>query len=279
MEVLTMAKPEIARITGKMLFYLVLVAIVAAFFFPFLWVIFTALQTAESAGEIPPNFLFTPTLDNFRQVFEEAEFISSLWNSTIVVLLTLAANLIISMPAAYIIARHRRQWLMFIIMFLQTAPFIVLLLPWYIIFKQLGLYDTYIGLVLSNLTFMIPFTVWLMLGFFEDIPLEVEEAAWLDGCSQLGTFIRIVLPLVKGGIITICTLGFMFSWNIFLFPLVLAGYKTKTLPVMVYGFMADNQLDFGPLAAAAVLITLPVIAFVMINQKYLREGIALGGRK
>lgn len=274
-----MGKTKIATITGKTLFYLALVAIVAAFFFPFLWVIFTAFQTAESAGEIPPNFLFTPTLDNFRQVFEEAEFLSSLWNSTIVVFLTLAANLIISMPAAYIIARHRKQWLMFIIMFLQTAPFIVLLLPWYIIFKQLGLYDTYIGLVLSNLTFMIPFTVWLMLGFFEDIPLEVEEAAWLDGCSQLGTFIRIVVPLVKGGIITICTLGFMFSWNIFIFPLVLAGYKTKTLPVMVYGFMADNQLDFGPLAAAAILITLPVIVFVLINQKYLREGIALGGRK
>jgi multiple sugar transport system permease protein len=270
---------DISFLTRRTLFYLILAAVAASFFFPFLWVVFTSLQDAQSAAELPPHFPFMPTFDNFRQVIEEAEFISSLWNSTVVVFMTLAANLIISLPAAYIIARYRRRWLMFIIMFLQMAPWIVLLLPWYIIFKQLGLYDTYIGLVLSNLTYMIPFTVWLMLGFFEDIPLEVEEAAWLDGCSQLGTFIRIVVPLAKGGIITICTLGFMFSWNIFLFPLVLSGYKTKTLPVMIYGFLADNSLNFGPLAAAAILITLPVIVFVLINQRYFREGVALGGRK
>ena len=95
----------------------------------------------------------------------------------------------------------------------------------------------------------------------------------------MGTFVRIVVPLVKGGIITITTLVFMFCWNIFLFPLVLSGYDTKTLPVFVYGFMADNQLDFGPLAAAALLAILPVIIFVLINQKYFRQGIAFGGGK
>ena len=242
-------------------------------------VVHTSLMDAVDAGLMPPKFFFRPILDNYRQVLDESGFMLSFWNSTVVVFLTLAANLIISLPAAYVIARHRQKWLSFTILFFQMAPWIVLLLPWYIIFKQLGLYDTYIGLVLSNLTFMIPVTIWLMLGFFEDIPIEVEEAAWLDGCSQLGTFVRIVVPLVKGGIITISTLGFIFTWNIFLFPLVLSGYKTKTLPVIIYGFLADNQLDFGPLSAAAVLITLPVIAFVLVNQKYFRRGLALGGRK
>jgi len=109
--------------------------------------------------------------------------------------------------------------------------------------------------------------------------VEVEEAAWLDGCSYMGTFIRVVVPLVKGGIITITTLGFMFVWNIFIFPLVLSGYQSKTLPVLVYSFLVDDALDFGPMSAAAVLITLPVIAFVLINQKYFQRGIALGGRK
>lgn len=264
---------------GRVFFYLALIAIVALFFFPFYWVVRTSLMNAVDAGTMPPKFFFEPILDNYRQVLNESDFIKSLWNSTVVVFLTLFANLVISLPAAYVIARRRQRWLSFMILFFQMAPWIVLLLPWYIIFKQLGLYDTYIGLVLSNLTYMIPFTVWLMLGFFEDVPVEVEEAAWLDGCSHLGTFLRIVIPLVKGGIITICTLGFMFSWNIFLFPLVLSGYNTRTLPVMIYGFLADNQLDFGPLSAAAVLITLPVIAFTLINQKYLRRGIALGGRK
>ena len=267
------------RNVARMSFYVVLGGVVLIFFFPFLWVLFTSLQDAENAGAIPPDFLAAPTLDNFRNVFEEGEFLSCLWNSTVVVVLTLVANLMISLPAAYIIARNRQGWMMFLILFLQMAPWITMLLPWYIIFKKLGLYDTYFGLVLSDLTFMIPFTIWLMLGFFEDVPVEVEEAAWLDGCSRMGTFIRIVVPLVKGGIITITTLGFMFCWNIFIFPLVLAGYETKTLPVFVYGFMADNQLDFGPLAAAALLTMLPVIIFVLINQKYFRQGIAFGGGK
>jgi len=273
-----MADQTIQKI-NRLLFYAVLIFIVTVFSFPFMWVAFTAFQDAVNAGAIPPDLLAPPTLDNFRQVFEEGGFISCLINSTIVVALTLTANLIVSLPAAYVIARNRQNWMMFLILFLQMAPWITLLLPWYIIFKKLGLYDTYIGLVLSNLTYMIPFTVWLMLGFFEDVPVEVEEAAWLDGCSHLGTFVRIVVPLVKGGIITITTLGFMFCWNIFLFPLVLSGYGTKTLPVFVYGFMADNQLDFGPLAAASLLTMLPVIIFVLINQRYFRQGIAFGGGK
>lgn len=270
---------QILQRLQRLVFYLVLLAIITFFLFPFIWVVYTSLQNAAAAGAVPPDLTAAPTLDNFRQVFEEGGFISCLVNSTIVVFLTLAANLIVSLPAAYVIARNRQNWMMFLILFLQMAPWICLLLPWYIIFKQLGLYDTYIGLVLSNLTFMIPFTVWLMLGFFEDVPVEVEEAAWLDGCSHLGTFIRIVIPLVRGGIITVTTLGFMLCWNIFLFPLVLSGYQTKTLPVFVYGFMADNQLDFGPLAAAALLAMLPVIVFVLINQKYFRQGIAFGGGK
>ena len=274
-----MPKRSYRAVSGRVFFYLAIILIVALFFFPFYWVVRTSFMDQLDAAAIPPNFFFKPILDNYRQVLNASDFMKSLWNSTVVVFLTLSANLIISLPAAYIIARRRQKWLSFMILFFQMAPWIVLLLPWYVIFKQLGLYDTYIGLVLSNLTFMIPFTVWLMLGFFEDIPVEVEEAAWLDGCSHLGTFLRIVIPLARGGIITVCTLGFMFTWNIFLFPLVLSGYHTKTLPVMVYGFLADNQLDYGPLSAAVVLITIPVIVFTLINQKHFRRGIALGGRK
>ena len=267
------------RLLNQLLFYLIVSGIAVLFLFPFFWVVFTALQYPEAANQVPPDLLVTPTLDNFRAVFEEGGFSSCLWNSVVVVLLSLLANLVISLPSAYVIARNRQRWMVFLILFLQMAPWITLLLPWYVIFKRFGLYDTYLGLVLSNLTFMIPFTIWLMLGFFEDVPLEIEEAAWLDGCTRIGTFLRIVVPLVRGGIITVCTLGFMICWNIFLFPLVLSGYQTKTLPVFVYGFLADNQLDFGPLSAAALLTTLPVIAFVVVNQKYFKGGIAFGGGK
>jgi multiple sugar transport system permease protein len=254
-------------------------AVVLFFLFPFLWVLLMSLKDPEAAQAMPPRFIFLPTLENFRGVLQEGDFLKATWNSVLVALFSLGAALTIGLPAGYVIARHRQKWLSFGILFTQMAPWVVFLLPWYILFKRLGLVDTHLALVLTNLTYLVPFTVWLMLGFFEDVPTEVEEAAWLDGCSHMGTFLRIVLPLVKGGVITVCTLGFMFAWNIFIFPLVLSGGKTRTLPVLVYGFMADNSLDFGPLAAASVLITLPVIVFILINQKHFSRGIALGGRK
>ena len=267
------------KIIAKTFFWIACLLSIFFFIFPFLWVVLMSLKNPEAAQSMPPKLIFSPTFDNYKQVFSAGDFLNAFKNSTVVVILTLTANLIVSLPAAYIIARWRQKWLSFTILFTQMAPWIVFLLPWYIIFKRLGLYDTYIGLVLSNLTFLIPFTVWLMLGFFEDVPKEIEEAAWLDGCTHTGAFIRMVVPLVKGGIITVSTLAFLFAWNIFIFPLVLSGYRSKTLPVTVYNFLADNSLDFGPLSAAAVLITLPVIVFILINQKYFSRGIALGGRK
>ena len=270
---------RIKKIALRAVFVVLCAVSIAFFIFPFFWVVLMSLKQPEAAQAIPPTFFFTPTLENFKEVLSQGEFLQALVNSIIVTFFTLITNLIISLPAAYIIARRRQKWLSFIVLFTQMAPWIVFLLPWYIIFKKLGLYDTHIGLVLVNLTYMIPLTIWLMLGFFEDVPVEVEEAAWLDGCSYMGTFIRVVVPLVKGGIITITTLGFMAVWNIFIFPLVLSGYKSKTLPVLVYSFLVDDTLDFGPMSAAAVLITLPVILFVLINQKYFQRGIALGGRK
>lgn len=267
------------KIISRTAFVLACAVSVIIFIFPFFWVVFMSLKDPMDAQSIPPKFIFRPTFDNFREVLSAGEFMRGFVNSVIVTFFALTANLIVSLPASYIIARQKQKWLSFGILFTQMAPWIVFLLPWYIIFKKLGLYDTYIGLVLVNLTFLIPFTIWLMLGFFEDVPVEVEEAAWLDGCSNTGTFFRIVLPLVKGGVITISTLAFMGVWNVFIFPLVLAGYKTKTLPVLVYSFMVDNTLDFGPMSAASVLITLPVILFVLLNQKYFQRGIALGGRK
>ena len=159
-----MQKISYNTIIGRVFFYLVLAFIVVLFFFPFYWVVRTSLMDAVDAGTVPPKLFFKPMLDNYRLVLNESDFIKSLWNSTVVVFMTLIANLVISLPAAYIIARRRQKWMSFMILFFQMAPWIVLLLPWYIIFKQLGLYDTYIGLVLSNLTYMIPFTVWLMLG-------------------------------------------------------------------------------------------------------------------
>ncbi|MBW2092255.1 MAG: carbohydrate ABC transporter permease [Deltaproteobacteria bacterium] len=270
---------DLKKIIIKAIFILVCFISIIVFVFPFCWVLLMSLKTPDAAQAIPPSFIFRPSLENFKEVLSQAAFLKALMNSIIVTFFTLVANLIIALPASYIIARRRQKWLSFGILFTQMAPWIVFLLPWYIIFKKLGLYDTYIGLVLVNLTFMVPFTIWLMLGFFEDVPVEVEEAAWLDGCSYTGTFVRIIIPLVKGGIITITTLGFMGVWNIFIFPLVLSGYKAKTLPVLVYGFLVDDSLNFGPMSAAAVLITLPVIVFVLINQKYFQRGIALGGRK
>lgn len=279
-EILTMALVKGIKLVKKVALLIGCLSIIAFFIFPFYWMLVTSFKDIGTAQADPPGFLFfLPTLENYRQVFQEVGFLSALKNSIIVTFFSLAANFFIGFPAAYVIARYRQRWLMFGIFFTQMMPWIVFLLAWFVLFKAMGLYDTYIGLVLSNLTYLTPFTIWMMLGFFEDIPVEVEEAAWLDGCSHAGTFFRIILPLTRNGIITISTLGFMIVWNIFIFPLVLSGVDSKTLPVIIYSFLADNSLDFGPLSAAAVLVTLPVLIFVMLNLKYFARGISLGGMK
>jgi multiple sugar transport system permease protein len=252
---------------------------VGGFMSVFVWMVLTALKNQVDNTAIPPVWIFKPTLANFASVFGSKAFGRFMANSLIVGLGSTAVGLLLGLPAAYSIARHRQRGLAMAILFARMAPFMSYLVPWFIMFRHLGLIDSYVGLTASHLVISLPLAVWLMIGFFEDVPRELEEAAEIDGCSRLESFLYVALPISRNGIVATAVLAFMFSWNNFLFALILAGPRTRTVPVAVFSFLSYEQVDWGGLAAAATIITLPVLVFIVVIHKQIVRGLTFGAVK
>jgi multiple sugar transport system permease protein len=253
--------------------------VLAVFIFPFFWMAFNSFKTHEKILEYPPAFVFTPTLDNFKNVLLQSHVVQYTWNSVLIAFGSLGVGMVLGLPAAYGIARYGHRMLALGILVCRMIPGISFLVPWFIVFRALGLLDTYTGLVIAHLVITVPLITWIMIGFFEEVPVELEEAARIDGCSRAGVFLRIALPLVRPGLVSAAILALIFTWNSFLFPLILAGVKTKTLPVLVYSFMTFDYLDLGGVYAASTLVTLPVIVMVLLVQRQFIRGLTLGGVK
>jgi multiple sugar transport system permease protein len=271
--------PVARRLVRRAVFYAALLLVLAAFVFPFFWMAFNSFKTHERILEYPPSFVFPPTLDNFRNVFWQTPFFQYTWNSILVAFGSVGVGMLLGLPAAYGIARHGHRTLALSILVCRMIPGISFLVPWFIVFRALGLIDTYTGLVIAHLVITVPLITWIMIGFFEEVPLELEEAGRIDGCSRLGVFLRIALPLVRPGLVSAGILALIFAWNSFLFPLILAGVRTKTLPVVVYSFMTFDYLDLGGIYAASTLITLPVVVMVLLVQRQFIRGLTIGGLK
>lgn len=273
------ARPGPSRGARRAFFYGALVLVLAVFVFPFFWMAFNSFKTHEKILEYPPGFIFTPTLDNFKNVLLQSHVVQYTWNSVIIAVGSLGVGMVLGLPAAYGIARYGHRMLALGILVCRMIPGISFLVPWFIVFRALGLLDTYTGLVIAHLVITVPLITWIMIGFFEEVPVELEEAARIDGCSRAGVFLRIALPLVRPGLVSAGILALIFTWNSFLFPLILAGVKTKTLPVLVYSFMTFDYLDLGGVYAASTLVTLPVIIMVLLVQRQFIRGLTLGGVK
>jgi len=271
--------PTARRLARRVIFYGALVLVLGVFVFPFFWMAFNSFKTHEKILEYPPVFMFAPTLSNFRNVVWQTPFAQYTWNSVLVAFGSVAVGMLLGLPAAYGIARHGHRTLALSILVCRMIPGISFLVPWFIVFRALGLIDTYTGLVIAHLVITVPLITWIMIGFFEEVPLELEEAGRIDGCSRLGVFLRIALPLVRPGLVSAGILALIFAWNSFLFPLILAGVKTKTLPVVVYSFMTFDYLDLGGIYAASTLITLPVVVMVLLVQRQFIRGLTIGGLK
>lgn len=267
------------RIMRRALFYLGLVLVLGVFVFPFFWMALNSFKTHDQITEYPPVFLFTPTLENVRNVFAQGQFVRYTWNSIVVSFGAVGLGMLLGLPAAYAIARHRQRGFAFGILVCRMIPGIAFLVPWFIVFRFLGLLDSYFGLIVAHLVITVPLITWIMIGFFEEVPIELEEAARIDGCSRAGVFLRIALPLVRPGLVSAGILALIFAWNSFLFPLILAGVETKTLPVLVYSFMTFDFLDLGGIYAASTLITLPVVVMVLAVQRHFIRGLTIGGVK
>jgi multiple sugar transport system permease protein len=247
--------------------------------FPFAWMILTAFRNqAQNTSPIPVWF-FVPTLENFSAVIVGQNFLRYTLNSFIVASAATGLGLLLGLPAAYAIARYRLRGLAAWILISRIIPYVTFLLPWFLIFTQLKLTGTFTALILMHLIITLPMIIWVMIAFFEDIPVELEEAALIDGLTRFGAFRRIAVPLVAPGVATATILSFIYSWNQFLFSLILAGPDTKTVPVAVFNFISYGSINFGGIAAAAVLITLPVVVLTLFVQRHILRGLTGGGVK
>lgn len=260
-------------------FYGVVIVMALVVLFPFLWMLASSFKTQLDVVAWPPKLFFTPTLQNYRKVFGEQDFLQYFLNSTVVATLAVGLSLVLGLPAAYSISRFAQRRLGMFILLARLMPGISFLMPWYIVFSRLNLMDSYTALVLSHMLIALPIVVWIMSSYFDTIPRDMEESAMVDGATRQYAFFKIILPLSGPGIITATTLSFIFSWNNFMFSQVLSMEKTKTLPIAVYNFLSYAETDWGGVMAAAVAIMAPALILTMFFQRYVVKGLTMGAVK
>ncbi len=263
----------------KIAFYLVLLIILVPFLFVFYWMFLSSFKTQVQNTAMPPIWSVLPNLSNYRNVFVTNPFAQYTLNSLIIATGATVLGLILGLPAAYSIARYKQEGLGLAILTARITPGISFLIPWFILFTRMKLVDTYVAMILTHLIITLPLIVWMLVGFFEDLPEELGDAAMVDGTTQFGTFWLIALPLVRPGVAAAAILAFIFSWNNFMFSLVIASYRTKPLPVAVFNFMSYTEINWGGLTAAASIITLPVMLLILLVQRNIVRGLVVGAVK
>ncbi len=268
------------RVLKNFGFYSLVVFFMLPTVFVFYWMITLSLKPQVDATAYPPSFFwFSVTFKGYVDVFAKNPFLLYTWNSLVVATGSTLLALIVGLPCAYSIAHWRQRGLALIVLVARIIPGISYLIPWYILFRNLKMVDTYLALILTHLVVGLPIVIWVMIGFFEDIPTELREAALIDGCTDYGAFWRVAVPLVKPGVVATGILSFIFSWNNFLFSVILAGRNTRTLPIAVFNMIGYEEINWGPLAAAATLITLPVVILTLIIQRHIVAGLTFGAVK
>lgn len=267
------------RRISNVLYFVAVFILLVIFLSPFLWMVYCSFKTPIELSKLPVNWLKGLTLDNYQKVFVQQNFFKFIKNSVIVGAGSTFFGLLIGLPASYSIARHGQKKLSMLILTSRIVPGITFLLPLYIMFRSFKMVDTYTSLILAHMLTGLPFIVWLMTPFFESLPKELIEASIVDGASSLKTFISIVLPLSVPGIVTATILSFTFSWNNFMFSIVLATNRTRTVPVAIYNFISYASIDWGGLMAAASVITLPILILAVITQRYVIRGMTAGAVK
>ena len=265
------------------LVYAALIALTAIFLFPLLWVLGLSLKTRLQVFADPPLFIWWPTFENYLDVLSRSDFLLAFANTLVVAGSAVTLSLCVGVPAAYAFARfpfRGRSLLFFSLLVMRMLPPIAVLVPMYVLFSKVGLATTRFSVVLAYSTFALPLVVWIMRGFFEDLPKEIEESAWIDGAGRYRTFSLIVLPLARPGMVAAAILCLQLAWNDFLFAAVLTNNATQTLPVKMMSFSAgDSGVDWGGVTASGMLVILPMIMFAFIAQRHLASGLSSGAVK
>ncbi len=264
--------------------YLVLIAAMLTALFPLFWIFSTSIKSRVDAFANPPRFVsFDATAKNYRQLLGDDDFTRVLWNS---VQITVASTLLcttIAAFAAYALARHRRfpgrRPFEATLILVRALPGIILMVPMFQMITRLGLYDNKVALIVIYATLNMPFAIWLLTGFMEQVPVEVEESARTDGAGRIRLFVFVIFPLALPGLAATTIFVGLLAWNEFLVPAILAGENSKTLPVYISGFVSARTLDWGPLAAASCLAIIPIALFTALIQRQLVSGLSSGAVK
>lgn len=251
---------------------------------PVIWMAVSSLLNPVALTSVPPNLALDQyTLDNYREVLATGQsLLPALRNSLIVSLMTTAIALALGSAAAYALARLSipgSNRIVLLVLATQMFPGIVIVIPLFIVLSRLGLIDTYAGLTVVYLSFVLPIVIWILKGFFEAIPPDLEKAAAIDGATILQTFTRIVLPISLPSLFAAGIFAFIESWNEFMFAVILTRLHTKTVPIAISEFAGQYQTAVGQMVAAAVLASVPVIVLALIFRKYILLGFAEGAVK
>jgi multiple sugar transport system permease protein len=267
---------------GQIFVYVLVILAVLLSIAPIVYIVVTSFKEPELTFAIPPVWNFQPTLKNYEEVLSSTNFGKYFANSIFVALVATAIALLLGTLAAYGFSRFRFRghfWLKMSSLIPQMLPPIAIIVPLYVLFSRLNWIDTRQALVISYLTFTIPLSTWMMIGFFDDVPIELEEAAMIDGCSRFGALLRISLPLAIPGMAATAILAFLYCWNEFLYAVILTGRDARTLPVIITSFMTNKSVLWGRIAASGSLVLIPVLIFALLAQRYLVRGLARGAVK
>ena len=269
---------------GAVLPYVVALGFAGFAMFPLLWALITSLKSERDI--ISSRLMLFPypaTLHNYAAIWTQSNLPGLMWNSAVTTFITVAICVLAGTPAAYSVSRHRyrgRDQVLLFYLVLRMFPVVLMVIPLFVIMRALGLLDTRLGLALAYTAFLLPIYIWMLKGFFDAIPPELEEAARIDGCTRLGAMVRVILPLVQGGLWACAVFTGISAWNEYLFALMLTTSSgSRTWPVGLQLMVGEFQLPWGALSAGGILSILPVLVLFSIVQRSMVRGLAAGAVK
>jgi len=272
------------RLIKQFIVVSLLIIVVVVLLFPFLWMVSTSLKPPEEVFTPRPRWIpLNPTLRNFVNILGETPFPRYFLNSVVVAFVTMLLALVVTVFAGYALSRYRfrgKQAFSLWLLVSQMFPPMLLVIPIFVLMLKLGLYNTYVSLIITYGTFALPFSTWMLKAYFDTVPLDLEEAAMVDGCTRLQALARVVLPLAAPGIVTVALFVFILAWQEYMFALTLTRTTDmRTLPVGISLFLGEYRVLWGSLMAGSVVVTAPVILLFSYLQRYIVEGLTLGAVK
>ena len=270
------------RPAARLFYYAFWAALLLATFFPIVWMALNAFKSSGEQLAVPPVIIPHPiTLQPWDELFRNAAFLRALWNSTVVSVVSCALTLVLAIPAAYSFSRFQvgGKPLILFVMIVRLMPPTGFMIPYFVIAREVGLYDTLTILILVYTFFNLPIAIWFLLGYMSLIPREIEESALIDNCGYFDILVRIVVPLLSQPLAAVVILILLQTWSEFPLALVLTSRNAQTLPILVNSFVSGQSIDFGPMCAAGLISALPIVILGFLVQKYMVQGLTAGAVK